>query len=311
MLRRVWASGIPFVVLAVMGYSFLGFWTNRLLDRGLEPFDIAAWRYLFAAPIFWAIVWVGRRRAPVDTRPLPRLRLMGLGVLLGIAALTAFFGLAIMPAGTYSVIFYTYPAMIALIGLFIGERLPWQGWAALGLTLIGLLLTVPDFSEGLSGDALPGVILALVNALVVAIYFILNGRTLRGRPSVTLGTAWIVTGAAILLITTGILSGLTIPQGDTWLYIVGMAVWSTVLPVFSISNAIKRLGAARTSIIGSFEPLITAAVSFVLLSQEMQAIQWLGGVVMVISVILLQTSRAPAPENRNTAIPETVTEAAV
>ncbi|MBE0616348.1 MAG: insulinase family protein, partial [Proteobacteria bacterium] len=44
------------------------------------------------------------------------------------------------------------------------------------------LLTAPDFSAGFNGDNLPGILLALLDALVVAVYMVASSRLLRSYP---------------------------------------------------------------------------------------------------------------------------------
>lgn len=128
--------GLLAMLVSVTGYSFLPVFTAKLLDLGVEPTEIALWRYALTVPVFWALAALAARRArtPAPARPLPKVRLLLIGTLLAIAALCAFFGLQRIPAGTYVVIFYTYPAFTALIALALGDRLAAWGWVALGLT---------------------------------------------------------------------------------------------------------------------------------------------------------------------------------
>jgi drug/metabolite transporter (DMT)-like permease len=243
--------------------------------------------------LFWGIVLIGKLRRSAnrtDRKRLPVVRILLLGTLFSIASVCAFIGFGLIPAGTYVVIFYCYPAIVAIISMFLGERLsPW-GWLALGLTIVGVALSSPDFSAGLSGDNLPGVIVALVNALIVAIYFVASGRLLRGHTALTQASAWACTGALIVLASGAILTGVRFPPDTGSLAaLIGMAIVSTIMPVFALTVGIQKLGASRAAIVGSFEPLLTAIIAMIFLQQSMQPIQWVGGAVIVFSVILLQT----------------------
>jgi len=289
-------DGILFIIASVTGYACLPVFTKNLLARGLEPLDIAVWRYLFTVPIFWLIV-IGRdqrsKRAAVS-KPLPRLRVLLMGVLLGFAALTAFFGLERMPSGTFVVLFYSYPAMVAVLQAIMGERLSLQAWIAFGLTLVGIALTAPDFSAGFNGDNLPGVLWALIDALIVAVYVIVSSRLLRGYPDIVRASAWTVSGALLVLVAMALLYGVVTPQGDAWLYLIGLALVSTVLPVFALNSGIQKLGATRAAIIGTFEPVLTALLALIFLGERMLPIQLLGGAVIIASVILLEIRHSSA-----------------
>lgn len=284
--------GLLAMLVSVTGYSFLPVFTAKLLDLGVEPTEIALWRYALTVPVFWALAALAARRARTSApaRPLPKVRLLLIGTLLAIAALCAFFGLQRIPAGTYVVIFYTYPAFTALIALALGDRLAAWGWVALGLTLVGVMLTVPDFSEGLSGGNLIGVLAALLNALIVAVMFTLNARILKGQPARARAAALMTTGALLSLAVIGLLLGARLPsQPEAWLYLGGMALVSTVMPIFLTYVGLQRLGAARAAILGSVEPLLTSLIAMIFLGQMMAPIQWAGGVIIVVSVILLET----------------------
>ena len=66
----------------------------------------------------------------------------------------------------------------------------------------------------------------------------------------------------------------------------GMAVFSTVLPVLMTSAAIRHIGAGRTALVGSLGPVMTIFFSAWLLGE---ALSWwqLGGAALVLSGVLL------------------------
>ncbi|GIL11721.1 MAG: hypothetical protein BroJett038_04410 [Chloroflexota bacterium] len=293
-------DGTIFILLSATGYSFFAVWVKNIQAAGLGALDIGFWRFLIAAPLFWLVVFL--RRAPPSPRPLPRLGLLVMGFFLAMAALTAFFGLERIPANTFIVLFYTYPAMVAVFSLFMGDRLPPVGWLALALTIVGIALTVPDFGAGLSGDNLAGVILALVNALVVAVYFILSSRLLRGHTAVARASAWSITGTFFIMAATVPFREVQAPSSAAaWANLLALATISTVMPVFALNSGIQKVGAARAAIIGTIEPIQTLLWTFLLLGEQMQPAQVVGGTLILGSIVLLQAQsllRTRAPRSR-------------
>jgi drug/metabolite transporter (DMT)-like permease len=217
-------------------------------------------------------------------------------MLFALEALAAFIGFQYLPAATFSVLFYSYPAMVAIFEALRGERLSAVAWLALGMTLVGIVLTAPDFSAGLMGNNFVGVVMALGDAFMVAIYFMITSRLLRGHTDLVRTSAWMVTGAFLLLIGVGLVHGLKAPPAEAWVYLIGLAVVSTVIPTFAINAGIQKLGSTRSAIVATFEPAFTAALAFVLLGEILLPIQWLGGAIIIASVILLQIRR-PVAEN--------------
>ena len=76
-----------------------------------------------------------------------------------------------------------------------------------------------------------------------------------------------------------------------------MALLSTVLPTFLIAEAIKRIGANRTSLVGSLGPVFTIWLGWWLLGEPVHWIQ-LSGVALVLAGVTLVTLRPRAAERR-------------
>ena len=50
------SGGVIFVLAGVTGYALLPIWVKNILPSGLNPLDIATWRFVFAAPMMWLIL---------------------------------------------------------------------------------------------------------------------------------------------------------------------------------------------------------------------------------------------------------------
>jgi drug/metabolite transporter (DMT)-like permease len=292
-------NGVVLVLFSVVGYSLLPVWVKTIQAAGVLSLDIATWRFVLAAPLFWVMVRLSGGHTGMNR--LPRFKLLLMGAMLALAALTAFWGLERLPAGTYVVLFYSYPVMVTVLSALLGERLPRVAWAALALTSVGVVLSVPDFGSGLKAESLIGVLLALVNAFIVAVYFIVNGRLMRGQPNIAAGGAFAVTGALIVYTVLAPFRTVMVPEGGTvWLSLIALAALSTVMPVFFLTAGIQRTGASRAAIIGTIEPVLTTIFSALFLGETgIQPIQIVGAALILLSVVLLQ--RATRTPRRNLA----------
>lgn len=291
-----WRSGVGFILLAACGYSLFPVFVRGLGDSGMPSLDIATWRFILAVPMVWAVG--AFRRSPAQTGgPMPRLALMLTGVVMCVAAVTGIVGIQLIPAAVYVLLFYSYPTMVALISVLRGERLERNAWLALGLTLVGIALTMPDLSAGLGENAnVQGVLLALINAVAVAIYYVINSHLLKGVRNTPRASAYSLTGAALPLYAWALLHGLKLPQdAQAWLLLMGFTVVSTVMPMIALNAGIQRLGAPRASIISTFEPVLTLVWSVLLLGDLILPVQLLGGALTLASLILLQVRQLRAP----------------
>jgi drug/metabolite transporter (DMT)-like permease len=255
----------------------------------MPALDIATWRFVFAVPLVWIAVSI-RGRQPLR-KPLPRRGLLLAGSLMAVAAATGVAGIQLLPAAVYVLLFYCYPAIVALISVIRGERLARAEWFALGLTLVGIALTMPNLGVGVDGsnDNLLGVGFALVNALAVAIYYVVTSKLLDECDDTPRASAFSIIGSLVPLLVLALVRGLTIPSDlNTWLLLIGFALVSSVLPMVTMNAGIQRLGASRAAILSMCEPLLTLVWSFLFLGDVILPIQLMGGALILGSLVLLQ-----------------------
>jgi drug/metabolite transporter (DMT)-like permease len=61
----------------------------------------------------------------------------------------------------------------------------------------------------------------------------------------------------------------------------------TVLPVFLVAEALKRIGANQFALIGGLGPVTTVLADFALLDGALTPLQFLGGALVVAGVLLV------------------------
>jgi drug/metabolite transporter (DMT)-like permease len=286
-------TGLSLVLAAAAGYAFLPIITRTIYANSeLTPTDIGIWRFIFATPVIWLLVLLRERlTGEQPTGPeLPFTRALILGALYAASAVGAFIGLSYIPASTFIVLFYTYPAMVALMSVVLGTPLQRSAWIALGLTIAGILFTVPDFS--LQGsNMLPGMLAAFGNALVVAIYFMVVSRFMKDTGSAGRGTARIISGALIVLLALIPLFGLRVPPSAlVWGLLLLLSVFSTAIAILFMVIGIRLIGPTTAAIISTGEPIFTMILAVLLLKEQVLPLQWFGAALIVAGVVLLETA---------------------
>lgn len=290
--------GYLMILASAGGFAFLPTLTRSIYAvSDFQPYDIALWRFLLATPIVWILLqfWPPARQA--NRTNMERIKLLLSGTLYAMAALSAFVGLERTPASTFVVLFFTYPAMVAVMSVFLGRRLTTAAWISLVLTLIGVALTVPDFS--FSGADGVGILFAFINAFLVAVYFLVAEGLLKGNA--ISGSTYIITGTLLVLLLILPFQGLRMPTNPTtFFYLLALATVSTVLPIFTMNLGIKMVGPTPASIVSAVEPLLAMVVALVVLGEAILPVQWLGAAAIVSGVLILQIAparlkRAPQP----------------
>ncbi|MDA7087126.1 DMT family transporter [Pseudomonas sp. SA3-5] len=301
---KSWSSerlGIALAVLAAFGFSFKAIFVK--LAYAAAPVDavtLLTLRMTFALPIaLWASLWLCRSAPPLTRRDWGLLIALGLLGYYG-ASILDFLGLQYISAALERLILFIYPTITVLIGvLFLGQRLERRQVGALLLSYAGIALA---FAHDLQvaddiDQVLIGAALVFGSALSYAFYSSGAEIAIRRLGSIRFAAlAIIVSSLATQLhfLATQPFSTLQQPV-EVYLYGVAMAVFSTLLPVFWQSAALRHIGAARTVLIGTLGPVLTIFFAWGLLAEPVSLAQ-LAGAGLVLAGVLLVSARKRLPD---------------
>ena len=287
--RRTHRTGIALAVAAAFGFSFKAILVKLAYPYGVEAITLLALRMAFASPVF---LWVGfraSRNAPtLGARDWSVLVTLGLLGYYG-ASILDFHGLRYISAGLERLILFTYPTLTLLFGLLLhGRAITRRDGLALALCYAGIAAA---FAHDLqfAGDAAAvwiGGGLVFASSVSYALY-------LSGSAGMIdrLG-AWRFT-ALVMLAATAATGGhflATQPASallQPWpVYVLGaaMGLFCTVLPVFALSAAIRRVGSGQVALVGMLGPALTIVLAWLLLDEGFSAAQ-MAGVALVIAGI--------------------------
>lgn len=257
-------------------------------EANMTPGQIAVWRFLIAAPLMWLILWIRKGEARVVPAQTPRLLL--LGGIYSMASLLALTSLNRLPSSIYVIIVFFYPSLIVVYHLIRRQPVPRLWWLGLPLTLVGLVLTVSHFGQPVTLDAI-GILLTILNGLAMAIYMLWSEKVFSGVSDRQLGSTWVMTGAMAVGLLLIFLFGFKTP--DTvkgWAMLFTLGVVGTLIPIFAMNVGIQMLGSARSSMISTLQPVVTVLISMIFLQEVLSTTQWIGGIMVIFAILLLQRS---------------------
>ena len=283
--------GIALAILAAFGFSFKAILIKLAYPYGVAPVTLLALRMAFALPFF---LWVGLRslrEVSLSRRDWAAVLVLGL---LGYyaASILDFIGLQYISAGLERLILFTYPTLTLLIGLLaFGRPVTRRQAAAVALCYLGIgIAFIHDLR--LSGD--PAVVwtgVGFVFASSVSYALYLAGSA----PMIARLGAARFTALAMLVSTTATFGHYFATQPlstlvQPWpVYALGLAmgIFSTVIPVFSQSAAIRRIGSGEAAVIGMVGPLLTIVFAWLLLGEGLSAAQVAGSAAVIAGVALV------------------------
>lgn len=228
---------------------------------------------------------------------------LGLGAIGYAAQASLYFeALTVMDASLLSLVLYIYPLLVAVAAAALGrDRMTRQRCLALAAASGGALLVLGGAA---SGTIVPlGVGLALGSAITYTVYILVADRVVQRLPPVLL-SALVMSGAALPLGARALLTGgVDLGFGPAgWLWLVCIAVVSTVLAMLSFFAGLQRTGPATAAILSTFEPVVTTALAALTLGEFLTPTQLAGGMLVLSAVVLLhvRSTRRPTPATPRT-----------
>jgi drug/metabolite transporter (DMT)-like permease len=256
--------------------------------------SMLAIRFAVAGLALAAIVLLRRgslRPAPGEWRWL--LILGGIGY--ATEATSFFLALGRGTAATVTLLFYTYPVLVTLLSAALGFGMPGLlvgGSLAAAVAGAGLVI---GSSGGLDISA-AGIAFALASALTFSFYLILADRTLR-RTAPLISAMWVSLSASASLGAFSVVSGTgELPESGAILSVVAMGLL-TAGAFFFLFLGLRRIGAVRTSIVASLEPVAAAVLALVFLGEALRLGVLAGGALILGGAIAASLARGvPEPE---------------
>lgn len=307
--------GYVFSLLAALLFGANGSVTKVVIEGGLTPLQLTQFRVLGCCIIAGIVLFFVDRSAFRLTRRRV-LVMAGLGVF-GVAILQASYAAAIelLPVGIALLFEYTGVLMVALIAFFfLHEKVRARLWISIALVLVGLAVVAQVWASSLNSL---GIVLALVAAASLALYFLVGERQVGATSPLavafwTMGFAsifwaflsgwWELTPAVFAepVSLSGNLAAVVVPL---WVPLAFNVVFGTFLSFTLSFLALRRLPATVAGITASSEVIFAFLVAWIWLGEGLTIVQLLGAAVVLAGIILAQTARANKVIDADLALP--------
>ncbi|HWI53507.1 MAG TPA: DMT family transporter [Symbiobacteriaceae bacterium] len=282
--------GAALVALSALGYSTNPIFGKFAYQAGANAVSLLAIRYTMAAAGLWLLMALrGEKRAMSTTQRLQLLALGGLGM--GIVSLMYFIALEHIGASLATGLFYTYPALVALVGLARGEGMSRMGLAGLLFTGAGTWLLLGNHLGGFTWE---GALLILSAAGLYMVYIVVSSNWTRHVPPFV-ATTYVTTGAAVTYLIIATVTRPALPGAGAYLAGAGLALFSTILAMSAFFAGLPGVGPTRASIISTLEPVFTALLALLFLHEHLTVLQTVGILLVVAGAVAAQQREKTEP----------------
>ncbi len=286
--------GGSFVALAALQFGAVVILGKLVAERALPVPAMLAVRFGLAGAVLAGALAISRM--PLGAARGEGLRLVLLGGV-GYAAESAlfFFALRYGTAAAITLLFFTYPVWVAILSAVMGMGVPGRlVIVALGMTVAGAALVVA--TAGGLDITTAGVVLALASSVTFSLYLVGAERSVKETSSPA-AAMWVSLSAAAGLALFAAVTGQARPPAGSaeWILVGGMGAF-TAGAFFCLFAGLRRIGAVRTSIVASLEPVATALLALIFLGEALGAGVVGGGLLILAGAITASVARRGVAE---------------
>lgn len=270
-LSRNAIIGYPAGIITGISYGLNPLFGMPLIRDGVSIGSILFFRYAIAVLLLGGFLLLTRQSFRITLRQAGVLLVLGL--LYTCSSLFLFEAYNYIASGLATTLVFLYPAMVAIIMVFLRVVPSWPVWVSLVATFVGVII----MTQGDSSQAIhpAGVVLSLASAFVYSLFIVIINRskTISTLSNTVLTFYALLVGTVVFLgrvllsseggLTTGI-------EGCTaWCNLLALALLPTIVSTASLAIATRNIGATKASVLGVFEPITAILVGTLVLGEAL------------------------------------------
>ncbi|WP_249523122.1 EamA family transporter [Modestobacter marinus] len=302
--RRTGLIGLLLAVVSAATHRTSGVFATALLDAGWTA-GAAVTARIAVASLALAVPALAQLRGRWSLLRANAGAVLAFGTLaVALPQLAYFLAVSRLSVGVALLLEYSGVLLVVLwTWARLGQR-PSRVTGAGVVVAVGGLVLVLDVLSGAQIDPL-GVMWGLIAAVGLASYFVLSAHSDDALPPLVTAWAGLATGALVLgaAALVGVLPWRTVAadvelagRSTSWVVpVLGVALVSAALAYATGVAAVRRLGSRLSSFVGLSEVLFAVVAAWLALGQQPNAVQLVGGVVVLAGIVLVRLGEDRSP----------------
>jgi drug/metabolite transporter (DMT)-like permease len=286
--KRIKLNGVFYASVSSASFGFSPLFSLGLLAAGLSDFDVLSYRWLIAGIVL--MIYALCKKKSLRLNSFDEVwKVVLLSALRAITSVTLLIGYANISSGIASTINFMYPVIVTIcMMLFFGEKRSLADIAAIGVSIFGVYLLASGDSiivEG--GNTRLGLICSLISAFSFAAYYIVMKQVRADKIEVVKFTTWIMMLSAFYFIVCAFIfeGRITLVKDfGSWLNILGLGLWATMVSNITGVKAIRRIGPTHTSILGALQPVTAVILGVLFLGEHLYLRSCIGITLILVAV---------------------------
>ncbi len=275
-----YSVGVSQLVLASVGFGFLGIFGKIAFRNGLDIGALLTYRFTLAALLLWiGCLLFKPQLVRLEKNQIFISALLGI---LGYAIFSTLYFTAIkgVTVALASLLLYTYPFWVSLCSHWVlKERMNTKQWLCLLGASIGLAILMWGKIEVSNWFAVAA---GLGSALTYAIYILVSARFQKEVNPLS-SSLYVISFTAFALYlfhrpNMGAALELSTEQARS---VIGIAIICTILPLTLILAGLQKMKSSEAALLTMIEPITASIVAFILFNESLSARQLIGAMLVL------------------------------
>ena len=260
-LSRNAIIGYPAGIITGITYGLNPLFAKPLMNAGASTEAILLFRYGIAVILLGAYLLLKKENFRITLKQAGVL--LSLGLLYTASSTFLFEAYKYIASGLATTLVFLFPAMVAIIMVFLKVVPSWPVWLSIAATFAGVMI----MTGGAGAEKVNplGVWFSIASAFVYALFIVIinKSKVISSIPNSLLTFYALLTGT-FFFIGRCLFSGADlmagIDGGMAWCNLIGLAVLPTIVSTASLAIATRNIGATKASVLGVFEPITAILV---------------------------------------------------
>ena len=260
-LSRNAIIGYPAGIITGITYGLNPLFAKPLMNAGASTEAILLFRYGIAVILLGAYLLLKKENFRITLKQAGVL--LSLGLLYTASSTFLFEAYKYIASGLATTLVFLFPAMVAIIMVFLKVVPSWPVWLSIAATFAGVMIMTGGTGTETVNPL--GVWFSIASAFVYALFIVIinKSKVISSIPNSLLTFYALLTGT-FFFIGRCLFSGADlmagIDGGMAWCNLIGLAVLPTIVSTASLAVATRNIGATKASVLGVFEPITAILV---------------------------------------------------
>lgn len=283
-------QGIAAALLSALVLGLSPVFGKQAISAGTPWLTVVTFRTVAAAGVLWVMYLVvpGLRKY-IYIYPVGLIGSLTAGLINGLGSLLYYNSLGRLDASMAQLIYMMYPLFMTLLARLDGYAI---SRLTLGRLVIAMLAVYFLVGMGTAQADGVGVLFMLLSSLTFALHLLVNQRMLLDMPAPTVALYTLTAMAITVLVAYGGSGFPALPPTPLAWEAVGLLTFCTLLSRLMLFAGMKRLGGVQAALINLNELLVAVVGATILLGERLTLLQWLGAVLLGLSVLLIARERS-------------------